>query len=96
MEKTKEEIEANYKRLQVLDRWYGIGVVSGALIILFGIFILDNLNVAFLGLIPTLIALIFIEPKIRCPYCDRHIVMKFGLPSNCPHCKKDLTHKEEV
>ena len=65
MEKTKEELEMECKKLQKLDRWYGILVVSGMVIVLFGFLVLDNLTVALLGIIPALIAVIFL-PLLRC------------------------------
>ena len=90
MKKTKEELEMECKKLQKLDRWYGILVVSGMLIILFGVLVLDNLTVTFIGIIPALIAVIFLTPRFHCPYCGAYLRMKFGLPSKCPHCGEQL------
>ena len=52
MEKTKEELEMECKKLQKLDRWYGILVVSGMVIVLLGFLVLDNLTITLLGIIP--------------------------------------------
>ena len=94
MDKTKEELELECKKLQKLDRWYGILVVSGMLIILFGFFVLDNLTVTFIGIIPALIAVIFLTPRFHCPYCGAYLRMKFGLPSKCPRCGEQLTRQK--
>ena len=94
MKKTKEELELECQKLQKLDRWYGILVVSGMAIVLFGFLVLDNLTVTFLGIIPALIAVIFLTPRFRCPYCGAFLGMKFGLPSHCPRCGERLTGKK--
>ena len=91
MKKSKEELELECKKLQKLDKWYGILVVSGMVIILFGFLVLDNLTVTFIGIIPTLIAVIFLTPRFHCPYCGAYLRMKFGLPSKCPRCGEPLS-----
>ena len=94
MKKTKEELEAECKKLQKLDRWYGLLIVSGALIILFGFFVLDNIDIALIGIIPAVIAVIFLTPKFHCPFCGSYLRMKFGLPNNCPFCGEKLTGRK--
>ena len=91
MEKSKEQLEAECRKLHKLDRWYGILVVSGMGIVLFGVLVLDNLTVALLGAIPALIAVVFLTPRFHCPYCGAYLRMKFGLPSQCPICRKSLS-----
>ena len=91
MKKTKEELETARRKLQTLDRWYGILLISGSTIILFGLFVLDNLTVSLIGVIPALIAVIFLVPQFRCPYCGGYLSTKFGLPDHCPHCGEPLT-----
>ena len=91
MKKTKEELEKECRKLQKLDKWYGILVVSGMVIILFGLLALDNLTVTLIGVIPALVAVIFLTPRFHCPYCGAYLRMKFGLPSHCPHCGEQLS-----
>ena len=97
MIKSKEELELECKKLQKLDRWYGILVVSGMAIIVIGLLVLDSLTVTFIGMIPAMIAVIFLTPRFHCPYCGAYLRMKFGLPSKCPRCGERLSgpDKEE-
>ena len=88
--KEEKEIQEKKKKLKVLDRWYGILVVSGMLMVLTGLFVFDNLNLCFVGIVPTVIAIVLIQPKMRCPYCGAYLRMKFGLPTICDRCKKSL------
>ena len=90
MKKTKEELEQECLKMQKLDHWYGFLVVSGALVILFGLYVLDNLTVMFVGMGLALIALFFVAPRIHCPFCGGYLRMKFGLPKTCPHCGQQI------
>ena len=94
MKKTKEQLEMECRKLQKLDRWYGILVVSAMAIVLLGLLVLDDLTVTFLGMIPAVIAVVFLTPRFRCPYCGAHLGMKFGLPGQCPHCGESLSASE--
>ena len=90
MNQTEQSLEQKRKKLKMIDRWYGILVVSGMLIVLAGVFIWDNLNVMFAGMVPTCIAVFVLQPFVRCPHCGRQLNMKFGLPRQCPDCKKSI------
>ena len=85
-----KEIQKKKKKLKELDKIYGILVVSGMLTVLIGLFLFDNLILCFMGIIPAGIAILVIQPRIRCPYCGAYLSMKFGLPEICCHCKRSL------
>ena len=93
MEKSEQELEAECEKLRSLDRLYGLLVVSGTVLVLVGLLVLDSLTVAMVGIVPALIAVVFVSPRIHCPYCGRYLRMKFGLPDTCPYCGRQLTRK---
>ena len=95
MKNTSESPREACRRLRKLDRWYGLLVVSGAVLVLLGVFVLDSLTFALVGTIPAIIAVLFLSHRAYCPYCGRYLRMKFGLPRRCPYCKKSLYDEDD-
>ena len=77
-------------KLKTVVKLYELFLISGMVLILVGVFLLDNLTWVFAGAVLGSIALMCISPFCKCPKCGRYIRLKFSLPSTCPHCGEDL------
>ena len=77
-------------KLKTVVKLYELFLFSGVVLILVGVFLLDNLTVTFIGAGLGSIAAIVISPLCKCPKCGRYLSLKFSLPRNCPYCGENL------